>query len=104
MSESNHTPGPWLLKDGDFHTLDMIVTTQDRIDDPHSPICELDVDYDGEHGIEQKANAALIAAAPDLLSALVVVVNDWTAQFERQGHMAPAWCKQARDAIAKATS
>lgn len=40
----------------------------------------------------------------ELLAALEAVVNDWTAQFERQGHMAPAWCKQARAAIAKATS
>lgn len=40
----------------------------------------------------------------ELLAALEVVVSDWTAQFERQGHMAPAWCKQARAAIAKATS
>lgn len=50
-----------------------------------------------------RANARLIVAAPDLLAALEVVVADWTAQFERNGHQAPAWCKQARDAIAKAT-
>jgi len=45
----------------------------------------------------------LIATAPELLEALQVVVKDWTAQFERRGHLAPAWCKQARAAIAKAT-
>lgn len=50
-----------------------------------------------------KRRAKLTSAAPELLAALEVVVNDWTAQFERQGHMAPAWCKQARAAIAKAT-
>lgn len=29
-------------------------------------ICELDVFFDGEFGVEQKANANLIAAAPDM--------------------------------------
>lgn len=37
-----------------------------------------------------------------LLAALEVVVEQWSSQFERNGHLAPAWCKQARDAIASA--
>lgn len=53
---------------------------------------------------EGQANARLFVAAPELLDALQVVVAEWTAQFERAGHMAPAWCKQARAAIAKATN
>ena len=31
--------------------------------------------------------------------ALNVVVRDWTEQFERNGHLAPAWVKQAREAL-----
>ena len=48
-------------------------------------------------------DARLIAAAPELLQALQVTVENWSSQFERQGHAAPKWAKQARAAIAKAT-
>ena len=48
---------------------------------------------------ELRAQDALKA---ELLAALKVVVSDWTEQFERAGHLAPTWCKQARAAIAKA--
>ncbi len=34
-----------------------------------------------------------------LRAALAVVVHDWTEQFERNGHLAPAWVKQAREAL-----
>jgi len=34
-----------------------------------------------------------------LRAALTVVVRDWTEQFERNGHLAPAWVKQAREAL-----
>lgn len=54
-------------------------------------------------GHAANANARLIEAAPELLAALQAVVRDWTAQFERHGSMAPAWCQQARNAIATAT-
>ena len=35
-----------------------------------------------------------------LREALEVVVRDWTQQFERAGHLAPGWVKQARAALA----
>lgn len=47
--------------------------------------------------------AHLIAAAPELLAALQLTVAHWSSQFERRGHAAPDWCKQARAAITKAT-
>jgi len=101
---ARHTPGPWhwngntlLPVAGDFATSDV-----------HSIL-----DADGGYGYlgsklsdtlaELDADRRLIAAAPDLLDALQVVVADWTAQRERNGHLAPAWCRQARAAIAKAT-
>jgi hypothetical protein len=34
-----------------------------------------------------------------LRAALKVVVRDWTEQFERAGHLAPGWVKQAREAL-----
>lgn len=58
------------------------------------------------YGDDYLADAAAMldaCGATELLEALQVVVRDWTAQFERAGHAAPAWCRQARAAIAKAT-
>jgi biotin-(acetyl-CoA carboxylase) ligase len=34
-----------------------------------------------------------------LLAALKDVVENWSAQFERQGHLAPEWAKRARSVI-----
>lgn len=86
---SKHTPGPWYL--GEYAEV-------------YGPVGYGQIaGMSPNSNIEQrKANARLIAAAPDLLEALQIVVNDWTAQFERNGHLAPSWCKQARAAIAKA--
>ena len=38
----------------------------------------------------------------ELLTAITTVVDAWSSQFERNGHLAPSWCKQARTAIANA--
>ena len=38
----------------------------------------------------------------ELLTAVIAVVDAWSSQFERNGHLAPSWCKQARTAIANA--
>ena len=98
------TPGPWHWNG---NTL-LPVAGSFEISDVHSIL-----DAKGGYGYlgsklsdtlaELDADRRLIAAAPDLLAALQVVVADWTAQFERNGHLAPAWCQQARDAISKAT-
>lgn len=100
MSATRHTPGPWHvvkgLGIGRAATIAEVVVGNGqalKVKAYH----DLDEDFDAE------ADANLIAAAPDLLAALEVVVRDWTAQFERSGHLAPAWCQQARAAIAKAT-
>jgi len=47
-------------------------------------------------------DAAVAAERKDnmrLRAALEVVVADWTQQFERAGHLAPGWVKQAREAL-----
>lgn len=81
-----HSPGPWTF----------------------FPPCTVKSDsdvyivLDGPNDEEAEANGLLVAAAPDLLVALKVVVRDWVDQFERQGHTAPAWCQQATAAILKA--
>ncbi len=48
---------------------------------------------------ERAANAVLTEEIERLRAALEVVVKDWTAQFERNGHLAPHWVKQAREAL-----
>jgi hypothetical protein len=40
-------------------------------------------------------------ANADMAEALESVVADWTSQFERNGHLAPSWCKQARAVLSK---
>jgi hypothetical protein len=98
-----HTPGPWVW---DCNTLRPAEPNPD-VSAVHS-ILDADGGYGflGSHHMETQqeldADRALIAAAPDLLAALQIVVRDWTAQFERNGHLAPTWCKRAREAIAKA--
>ncbi len=92
MNTAQHTPGPWMVEpdeDGLF-----LVVDESR---------EMDYIYIDQQQDNREANARLIAAAPEMLAALEVVVESWTSQFERNGHLAPDWCKQARAAIAKAT-
>jgi hypothetical protein len=90
--KTQHTPGPWIATV--IGTGYSVRTTKDR------GIAKV---YDqAENDETGKSNAHLIAAAPDLLAALENTVSAWSAQFEKNGHLAPAWCKQARAAIARA--
>lgn len=104
MSEQAHTPGPWSCADGDasgFKTGsggESILATARPSDDYFVlKIAEMDSNVPVD---ERTANARLIAAAPDLLEALQVIVTDcsqiWTAaEF-------PALAK-AREALLRAT-
>lgn len=100
MSES-HTPGAWSLAFDEENPegAQWGVTALDG----GVYICDC-FDKASSATSTGEANARLIAAAPLLLAALEVVVRDWTQQFERNGHLAPAWCKQARIAIELATT
>lgn len=60
MSEAKHTPGPWTF-DHDWHRLPTVLGADGR----HVCLIEKKREI-----AECKANAALIAAAPDLLTAL----------------------------------
>lgn len=96
--KNSFTPGPWVVQDGDRFSMEMVITSQRRIEESMASICEMDVDYDGEHGEEQHANARLIAAAPELLAAL----QDCREALLRAG--ADGELKVVDAAIAKATS
>jgi len=63
--EKQFTQGEWLSFDGCGCEKEMIITTSKRSDDNIVNICEMDVFYDGEIGVEQVANMNLIAAAPN---------------------------------------
>lgn len=100
MTQAQHTPGPWMLTEGDRFDKEMVITTQHRLDESIGCICEMDVYFTGQIGIEQEANARLIAAAPELLEALqnmlgLTEASDYMALSEIE--------QQARAAIVKAT-
>lgn len=67
MSETKFTPGPWVNPDDDV----IDITTEHRIKTRKVCICRVDSDFfhDDFH-LEQKANANLIASAPELYRVL----------------------------------
>ena len=84
----SHTPGPWTLADNRH-----AVVIESNANDFRGLSCEVDKD-DYDHATAM-ANAHLIAAAPDLLAALIGVV--------RVADRATVEFDAARAAIAKAT-
>lgn len=76
MSETKFTNGEWGLFDGDRFQKEKVITTNDRRNNGKDVICEVDVFFDGEHGIEQEANAHLIAAAPEMYKMLENVSSE----------------------------
>lgn len=78
MSETKHSPAPWkLIANG--HDL-----TVYPIDSPYS-ICSVVVGY--RSGEINRANAQLIAAAPELLAALKNIVLDADRDYKKAGHL-----------------
>ena len=57
-----HTPEPWIAVQGGCLDPDVIITTQQRLDESLGEICGMDVEFTGKHGDEQKANARRIVA------------------------------------------
>jgi hypothetical protein len=89
---TQHTPGPWKVVD------ESIVTS----DDNH---CIAVIESDGGYEVvrpQRRANAKLIAAAPDLLTALEDLTDRVDLVLYR-GYVGSARIKAARAAIAKAT-
>lgn len=65
---TNHTPGPWFTWEGGIYAGRPKVKKRGELSGYDAKICEMD-DMDGT-ARSRKANARLIAAAPDLLEAL----------------------------------
>jgi hypothetical protein len=61
MSETQHTPGPWLVRETD---------TSVKVRTEHESICIMSIKPYSGRIEEGRANARLVAAAPDMLAAL----------------------------------
>jgi hypothetical protein len=101
----NHTPGPWeppiFPKGSDGEALHVSVSAGDGA----HPVIAFVNELHGMTDAEQKANALLIAAAPEMLEALVEIAEAMEANC-RPGHVNYMSKKRAaeiaRAAIAKA--
>jgi len=93
---SKHTPGPW--KVGPRQLADNTVEITEY---PGYPSVIARVCPRPHYNDDQKANARLIAAAPDLLSVLNTILDEVDADYT-EGVPLPSWDTAAREAIAKA--
>lgn len=101
---SGHTPGPWgFQKDEDCmgRQLDDLVKWVITAEDGDLWI-STGPTWDPEHSEESEANARLIAAAPELLEALMNA-SGVLQSYSTQSKTAEICEKMARAAIAKAT-
>ena len=95
-----YTPGPWKMEEGELNGVWEGVVYNDRI----GTICRLDDEMSG-----CRANAALIAAAPDMLATLEAIRNDCHAWLDgemdslSQGDLLQAFANAAQLAIDEAT-
>lgn len=70
---SKHTPGPWSEKFAAVSDSAVVFAISELGEDFPSPVADCN-DFDGERPVDEcKANARLIAAAPDMLEALLYV-------------------------------
>lgn len=99
MPEIKHTPGPWVI--GPYGVSGGIgIDAADPADGKKFEVCEVwGVDLNTEHDERSRANAKLIAAAPNLLEAL----QDLVTELGDDWNMLHNYLDRARAAIAKAT-
>lgn len=97
---ASHTPGPWRKAHSD--TSLVYVVACDESGDVASITSKLDGKNNGVRVLEQHANAAVIAAAPELLSAARHALNSLHAVLAGCDDASGA-CAEIRAAIAKAT-
>lgn len=96
---AKHTPGPWHVQNRppDSYKVGTVATTVAWVDFWKEPTCSK-----GEKSVaEQQANAALIAAAPELLEACRELLK--YGSFAKNGEQAEFAAQKALAAIAKAT-
>lgn len=65
------TKDEWVIDSGEKGDRSHLITTNDRsVINNIIPICEIETDFEGYIGVEQKANAHLIASSPDMYKML----------------------------------
>jgi hypothetical protein len=106
-----HTPGPWNAVNCSPNCSDMLLEVFDA--NSHN-ICSIHKNERGTQMTEKRANARLIAAAPELFNALNDVVNDlrgWCGVVARsRGAHSPEYfaacarLRKARAALAKVSA
>ena len=99
MSEAKYTRGEWVVENKGFNPLVVAQTADGPV-----AVAEVLDDCFPDAG-QQNANAALISAAPDLLSALQMMASMWHRYIMPEnynGHAAKAY-SDAVGAIRKAT-
>ncbi|MFD0669737.1 hypothetical protein ACT80S_18605 [Ramlibacter sp. MAHUQ-53] len=104
MSKAKFTRGPWEigLVVNEETPSTHILSQHDHYDDDDKPVLNGGCDVALCFGSDQAANARLIAAAPELLSALANLLADATALGIEDSPYSGA-VAEARAAIAKAT-
>ena len=98
---SGHTPGPWRLDGEDFNRYESLTGIYVAHDDG-GRICQCFANCRVVTDEELRANARLIAAAPELLEGLLQVAADRKAS--RLGQIRVATEEAIARAIAKATA
>ena len=106
---NKHTPGPWRkVTANDYKSLGVETVSDDIY--ARVTICEIQLahgePFNSDENDEPKANARLIAAAPELLASLVAILETADISFgegEQAARVGNAVISQARAAIAKAT-
>ncbi len=110
MSDVKHTPGPWVYRPHQFDDWGY-VRAQKHNDGFYSFICQAKdprVTEDDENAARKnmvdpwEANARLIAAAPELLEALVDAFNAFEFEQDRQDFLGRELCERIPAIIAKA--
>jgi len=107
MSESKHTPGPWsydihgVITGGTHLATSVCVTSQHKWERAEGLGTWLEDQHRRELVSECRANARLIAAAPELLEALKMVVRHGSA-VQHSDQLMFEVLSAARAAIAKA--
>lgn len=99
--KTKHTPGPWYIPTIRANAQDKRPLWETvRSKHTEEPICRIaqDVAHDAE------ANARLIAAAPELLAALRLLIEWYDGQHGDPGVLGSQSVEDARAAIAKATA
>jgi hypothetical protein len=100
----SHTKEPWVELPGGRHDPEVIITTQDRIDQSRGEICGMDIEFTGKHGEEQKANARRIVACVNACAGIPTDVLEHAMEFGAAGIQTIESVKKQRDELLAALS